>query len=73
MRLLLDITEPEIDALNRMADERGSSRASLLREAVREYLERRDRPDRQAAFGLWSRAAVGEDGVAYQRRLRAEW
>jgi hypothetical protein len=30
-------------------------------------------PEPGAAFGLWKRAGVPEDGITYQRRLRREW
>ena len=47
------------------------SSASLIREAVAIYLEARKRGKKDKAFGLWQ--PKGADGVAYQRKVRAEW
>ena len=58
------------------ADQRGDKprpflgRAALVREAVSDFLER-NRRDPREAFGLWRDR--GEDGIAYQERLRGEW
>ena len=71
MRTLVDIPTPDIAALDALGRARGASRAKLIREAVVEYLGHQAPAPRADAFGLWSRDE--EDGVSYQRRLRAEW
>ena len=74
MRILIDLPRDQIDALAKLGEQRGRSRAALIREAVAEYLDKRQPGDSDEAFGLWrTPAAEPEDGVAYQRRLRAEW
>jgi metal-responsive CopG/Arc/MetJ family transcriptional regulator len=74
MRTLIDLPQEQIDALAKLGRERGSSRAALIREAVAEYLGRRQAGHLDEAFGLWrTQAGEPEDGVAYQDRLRAEW
>jgi metal-responsive CopG/Arc/MetJ family transcriptional regulator len=70
MRTLVDIPEPELRALDELGARRSASRAKLIREAVRDYLERNQSGDLDAAFGLWR---GGEDGLADQERLRGEW
>ena len=71
MRTLIDIGEDRIQALDTLARAREQSRAALIREAVDEFLARHRQARAQEAFGLWGKA--GEDGLAYQARLRGEW
>jgi metal-responsive CopG/Arc/MetJ family transcriptional regulator len=73
MRTIIDLTEEQITALDRLRKQSHTSRAALIREAVEVYLATRstkslkDRP----GFGAWKHKQL--DGVKYQRRLRAEW
>jgi metal-responsive CopG/Arc/MetJ family transcriptional regulator len=71
MRTLIDIPEEMAHALNEMGAKRRTSRARLVREAIQEYLSRRNTRDLNAAFGLWGKRTA--DGVAWQRKIRAEW
>lgn len=71
MRTLVDIPDADIAALDELARGRRESRAKVLRAAVGEYLTRHRVVGASHAFGLWG--ADVEDGVEYQRRLRAEW
>ncbi len=74
MRTLVDLPQEYIDALAKLGEVRGSSRAALVREAVAEYLNKRQPRSLDESFGLWrTQAGELEDGVAYQDRLRAEW
>ena len=72
MRALVDIPDDQIGALMDIARREGVSRAEVIRRAISTFTAARAvAPDaRTRAFGLW---AAGEDGLAYQRRLRAEW
>ncbi|MGE8103367.1 ribbon-helix-helix protein, CopG family [Allorhizobium sp. NPDC080224] len=70
MRTLVDIPDADIEALDRLAAEKQVSRASLIREAVGELLDRQKDDIVRSGFGLWGNA---EDGLAVQRRLRSEW
>ncbi|MEI8039207.1 MAG: ribbon-helix-helix domain-containing protein [Verrucomicrobiota bacterium] len=75
-RTLVDLDEQDLAKLDHLASMRAASRASVLREAVSEYLVKRERvpanaPKPLAGFGaLKGRVA---DGLAYQDKLRAEW
>jgi metal-responsive CopG/Arc/MetJ family transcriptional regulator len=71
MRTLVDIDADDIAALDEEAARANASRAALIREAVREFLQQRRRREEEEAFGLWRRHKV--DGLAFQRKARAEW
>jgi len=71
MRTLVDIPAEHLDALNALGEQQQQSRASLIREAVAEYLVKHHQRDAKAAFGLWNNSAG--DGLAYQRKVREEW
>jgi hypothetical protein len=76
MRFLADIPDDDVRWLDRKAAEEGKSRAAIVREAIARYRaeagsENDDWLDQ--AFGLWKRHGFTEDGVEYQRRLRADW
>ena len=70
MRALVDIPKQQLDALAEIGRRKGVSRAEVIRTAVDQYLTN-NRPGGFEEFrGIWG---AGEDGVAYQRRMREEW
>jgi hypothetical protein len=72
MRVLVDIPEHHLEALDELGRHRRVPRARLIRDAVGEYLRRQPSPSsHEPAFGLWP--ADGDDGLQAQRRLREEW
>jgi predicted transcriptional regulator len=71
MRALVDLMEAQVQALDRLARRRVRSRASLIREAVDDYLRRNSLGSDDDGFGLWGAEPV--DGLAFQERLRREW
>ena len=71
MRTLIDIEEESVRELDRLAVRQKRSRASLIRQAVSDYLERNAVEDSGEAFGLWGERKT--DGLAYQEKLRSEW
>jgi metal-responsive CopG/Arc/MetJ family transcriptional regulator len=72
MRTIIDLPDRQLEALERISKRRKVSRAELVRQAVDRFLAEHA-PEAEAAFGLWKRAGVREDGLAMQRRLRREW
>jgi metal-responsive CopG/Arc/MetJ family transcriptional regulator len=71
MRALVDIPKPQLDALTEIGRRKGVSRAEVIRTAVDQYLATEKKLGGFAEFhGMWG---PGEDGVAYQRRMREEW
>jgi predicted transcriptional regulator len=71
MRTLIDLPDPQIQALAALCERVKQPRTALIREAVAEYLERRTAKPSAAAYGLWGAEAI--DGLAYQEKVRTEW
>lgn len=69
MQVRIDLAEEMMARLDELARVRRTDRVELIRQAVSEFLAKQRAFD--AAFGLW--AGRGEDGVAYQKRMRSEW
>lgn len=70
MRTLVDLVDSQVEALDRLARRQDRSRASLIREAVDDYLGRHCESEDEA-FGSWGKDGV--DGLAFQERVRSEW
>ncbi len=70
MRALIDIPDDQVEALAEMAKSEKVSRAELIRRAITDLLASRTAASKSSAFGLWG---AGEDGLAYEDRIRAEW
>lgn len=74
MRTLIDLKEEEIAALDEAAKREGVSRASLMRQAISEFLGRRRKLDRDVGFGAWKKSGRPVvDGLVYQEKIRKEW
>lgn len=71
MRTSIDITELQRQALDDIARANNLSRADVVRAAIDEYINGRQRVDINGAFGLWGESVV--DGLFYQEDLRGEW
>ena len=71
MRVSVELTDDIIHELDSIAASRRVSRASLICEAVTDYLLRRATDIQAAGFGLWNEPA--SDGLDYQEKLRREW
>ena len=78
MRTIVDLPKSQLIPLAAIAQERGVSRAELVRQAVALLLKTQAPPKpagmtRHRAFGIWKKHKDSADAVDYQRRLRAEW
>jgi len=71
MRTVIDVPDEIIQSLDQVGGAEKRSRASLIREAIAEYLRMKAIPPAEAAFGLWKETP--RDGVQYQNDLRGEW
>jgi hypothetical protein len=69
--MLLNLADPQVRAPDRLAKRQGRSRASLIRDAVDEYVRRYGVERGDEAFGSWGRDL--RDGLAFQVRARREW
>ena len=75
-RTLVDLNEKDLTQLDDLARAQDTSRASVLRDAVAEYLVKRERvpasqPKPLKGFGALK--GYFGDGQTYQDNLRAEW
>ena len=71
MRTLIDLGESHMRALDELSKREKRSRASLIRQAIDDYLGKRCEKQSGDAFGLWGKRKV--DGLAYQEKMRGEW
>jgi metal-responsive CopG/Arc/MetJ family transcriptional regulator len=69
MRTLIDIPDDDLDRLDSLSRHENRSRASMVREAITEYLTHHETAS-ESAFGLWGKRG---DGLAYQKKVRSEW
>ena len=71
MRTLVDIPNGELEALNALSKSRSVSRAELVRQAIKIFVEANRPAPTRDGFGLWK--GKGIDGLEFQRKIRAEW
>ncbi len=71
MRTIIDLPDEHLDALARLCEREGISRAEAIRRAVQDYTRGQGAEVGESAFGLWRGRKVG--GLAYERDLRNEW
>lgn len=71
MRTIIEIPDDVIESLDRITADENRSRASLIREAIAEYLGHKALPSDGGAFGLWKDR--GKDALEYQDKLRRDW
>ena len=75
IRTIISLEPEDKEWLDRTAKEEGVTMTQLIRQAVRRY--RQERAAGSVSYeqllgrtsGLWK----GEDGLAYQQRIRGEW
>lgn len=79
MRTIVDIPEDQVKALDSLGKKENLSRAELVRRAVQNYLDVERTKSAGAVdkyFGFLKdcpEAFDGLDGLAYERKIRAEW
>lgn len=71
MRTLIDLPDPQIEALAALCERVRQPRAAVIRAAVAEYLERHAVRSPNDAFGAWDMPAG--DSLDLQHELRSEW
>lgn len=71
MRTLVDLGDTQVQALDELSKKDKCSRAALIRQAIDDYLAKRQGRTEGDAFGLWGTRKV--DGLDYQEKVRREW
>ena len=71
MRTIVELPEEQLEALSALCQREGISRAEAVRRAVREFTRAHGAALGSSAFGLWRGRRTA--GLAYERRVRAEW
>ena len=71
MRTIIDLPNPQIDALSALCKREHISRAEAIRRAVQQYLDTQQIDPFKAAFGIWRDRKF--DALDYVDALRAEW
>ena len=72
MRTIIDLPDSQLAALRELEQRKKVSRAELIRQAVAQYVVRHAATE--AAFGAWKTLKRRPaDGLAVQKKLRAEW
>ena len=70
MRILVDASQEQVAALDKLAKQEKKPRAAVIRAAIDDYVARNRRKGIDEAFGIWP---DGPDGLEFQEKLRAEW
>jgi metal-responsive CopG/Arc/MetJ family transcriptional regulator len=71
MRTLVDLGDTQLQALDELSKKEKRPRATLIRQAIDDYLGKRRDKQQRDAFGLWGKRKV--DGLTYQEKVRDEW
>ncbi len=71
--MTVDFPQDQMEALAELSNRLGMSRSELIRNAVKEYLQRhiKESLDDLPGFGCWSSHSM--DGLEYQNQIRREW
>ena len=72
MRILIDVTQEQVDALAALSKRQGKPRAAVIRQAIDDHVKAHRRP-LSDFVGLWAKNGHGVDAQEYQDALRAEW
>ncbi len=79
MRTIVDLPEEQIKSLDSLGKKKKLSRAALVRQAVERYINEEGQAakgDLDKYFGVFKDEPAifdGLDGLAWQRKIRAEW
>ncbi|KVD46002.1 CopG family transcriptional regulator [Burkholderia sp. MSMB1072] len=70
-RILVDLSDGQLDALAVIVETQHRPRAAIIRDAIDAYIALNKHRLADDVFGLWKDRAI--DGLAYQEELRSEW
>ena len=72
MRILVDVSEQQVSALNSLAKRTGKARAEIIREALDKHVQANHQP-LSAFYGIWADNPDTQDIQGYLDRIRGEW
>ncbi len=72
MRILVDVSQSQLDALNVLAEQAGQSRAEVIRKALDAYIAAHQEPI-TSFFGLWANNPETQNVQGFLDEIRAEW
>ncbi|MDN7697116.1 ribbon-helix-helix protein, CopG family [Burkholderia semiarida] len=70
-RILVDLSDGQLDALAAIVETQHRPRAAIIRDAIDAYIALHKHRLADDVFGLWKNRTI--DGLAYQEELRSEW
>jgi metal-responsive CopG/Arc/MetJ family transcriptional regulator len=70
-RILVDLSDAQVEELAALVETEQRSRAAVIRDAIDAYIAQHKRAFGADVFGLWKSKKI--DGLEYQQELRAEW
>ncbi|MDN7429275.1 CopG family transcriptional regulator [Burkholderia sp. AU16741] len=70
-RILVDLSDGQLDALAVIVETQHRPRAAIIRDAIDAYIALNKHRLADDVFGLWKDRTI--DGLAYQEELRSEW
>ncbi|MCA8032460.1 ribbon-helix-helix protein, CopG family [Burkholderia sp. BCCIQ04A] len=70
-RILVDLSDGQLDALAVIVETQHRPRAAIIRDAIDAYIALNKPRLADDVFGLWKDRTI--DGLAYQEELRSEW
>ena len=73
MKVLINFSEEQVEALDKIARSRKSPRMRIVQEAVDYYLSQESLKKGESlnGFGAWKGKKI--EGLQYQRKMRGEW
>ena len=72
MRILVDVSQEQLNGLAALAARRGEPRAEVIRQAIDSFVAANRKPISDY-FGLWAKNGHTVDVQEYLDKLRAEW
>ena len=71
MRTIVDIPDSVVETLDLVGTKEHRSRAAIIRDALKCYLNEHYVSESMEAYGIWKDEIT--DGVEFQQKIRSEW
>ena len=70
-KILIDLPQDDVSALDDIAQKKKVSRAEIIRRAIEIAIQTESASGFKQAFGAWNHKKL--QGVSFQRKMRKEW